>query len=142
MIFSYPGGREEGEFHGWVDGCFSFFVPPCEDLHTQLFMSCVERSCGSTRSMPQVALACTPDQRDFMCIRVSVGCRKSLLQSPETEENGPEKELLDRLRAEEVGKSHFTYIVLTLRDQHLEVSHSVDLSDYIVFLFSLKTQIT
>ncbi|CAM9801347.1 unnamed protein product [Pylaiella littoralis] len=45
---------------------------------------------------------------------------KSKKGSPETEENGPEKELLDRLRAEEVGKSHFTYIVLTLRDQHLE----------------------
>lgn len=44
------------------------------------------------------------------------------MQSPEAERNGPSKELLDRLRAEEVGKDHFTYIVLTLRDQHVEVN--------------------
>lgn len=42
----------------------------------------------------------------------------------ESERNTPLKELLDRLRAEEVGKDHFTYIVLTLRDQHVEVGHS------------------
>ena len=46
---------------------------------------------------------------------------KFAMQSPEAERNGPSKELLDRLRAEEIGKKHFTYIVLTLRDQHVEV---------------------
>ncbi|CAM9280554.1 unnamed protein product [Ascophyllum nodosum] len=39
---------------------------------------------------------------------------------PESEVHGPAKELMDRLRAEEWGKSHFTYIVLALRDQHVE----------------------
>lgn len=31
------------------------------------------------------------------------------------------KELLNRLRAQETDGSHFTYIVLTLRKEHLEV---------------------
>lgn len=44
-----------------------------------------------------------------------------MAQHPEAERNGPAKELLDRLRAEEAGKQHFTYIILTLRDQHVEV---------------------
>lgn len=42
-------------------------------------------------------------------------------QGPESERNGPAQELLDRLREEEAGNSHFTYIVLALRDQHVEV---------------------
>ncbi|CAM9668951.1 unnamed protein product, partial [Ectocarpus sp. 12 AP-2014] len=41
-------------------------------------------------------------------------------EDPESERNGPSNELLERLRAEEVGKSHFTYIVLTLRNKHVE----------------------
>eukprot|EP00903_Cladosiphon_okamuranus_P018047 g16608.t1 len=45
---------------------------------------------------------------------------KTRKESTEAERSGPSKELLDRLRAEEVGKDHFTYIVLTLRDQHVE----------------------
>ncbi|CAM9694050.1 unnamed protein product [Ectocarpus sp. 12 AP-2014] len=45
---------------------------------------------------------------------------KSREEGPEAERNGPAHELLGRLRAEEVGKSHFTYVVLTLRDQHVE----------------------
>ncbi|CAM9825307.1 unnamed protein product [Scytosiphon promiscuus] len=45
---------------------------------------------------------------------------KSKEEGPEAERNGPSIELLDRLRAEEVGKSQFTYIILTLRDQHVE----------------------
>ena len=43
------------------------------------------------------------------------------VQDPEAERNGPSKELMDRLRGEESGKDHFTYIVLTLRNQHVEV---------------------
>eukprot|EP00752_Nemacystus_decipiens_P004173 g3816.t1 len=45
---------------------------------------------------------------------------KSRKESTEAEKNAPSKDLLDRLRSEEVGKDHFTYIVLTLRDQHVE----------------------
>ncbi|CAM9736650.1 unnamed protein product, partial [Ectocarpus sp. 12 AP-2014] len=41
-------------------------------------------------------------------------------EDPESERNGPSNELLERLRAEEVGNSQFTYIVLTLRDKHVE----------------------
>lgn len=47
------------------------------------------------------------------------------LQDPEAERNGPSKELMDRLRGEESGKDHFTYIVLTLRNQHIEVRETV-----------------
>lgn len=46
-----------------------------------------------------------------------------MLQGPEAERNGPSTDMLNRLRADEVGKSQFTYIVLTLRDQHVEVGH-------------------
>lgn len=56
----------------------------------------------------------------------------SIAQSPEVEQNGPLKELLDRLRAEEVGKSHFTYIVLTLRDQHVEVGYPIFLKYFLL----------
>ena len=46
------------------------------------------------------------------------------MQGPQAEINDPSKDLLDRLRAEEIGKDHFTYIVLALRDQHVEVGRA------------------
>lgn len=49
------------------------------------------------------------------------------IQDPEAERTGASKELLDRLKAEEIGKSSFTYIVLTLRDKHVEVHIRLDI---------------
>lgn len=43
------------------------------------------------------------------------------VQDSEIERSGSLAELLKRLQREEVGKRHFTYIVLTLREQHVEV---------------------